>query len=141
MSWAFSEMTMADYNAVIAFWNGQPGIVLNESDSREAIGMFLARNPGMSLVARDGAGRIVGAVMCGHDGRRGYLHHLCVAAQWRRKGLGRALVEACVRLLRAAGIDRCNAVLLADNEQGRRFWRAAGFEHRVELALLQYRVR
>jgi len=66
-------------------------------------------------------------VLCGHDGRRGYLHHLAVDADFRRNGLGRALVDRCLEELKAAGIDRCNIFLYADNEPGERFWKSTGW--------------
>ena len=69
-------MTMADYPAVRSLWERTEGMGLNESDTPEAIAMFLERNPGLSLVIDSPDGEIVGAVLCGHDGRRGYLHHL-----------------------------------------------------------------
>src|SRR6185295_720662 len=94
----------ADYDAVVEFWCRQEGIGLNESDECEPIARFLARNPGMSFVARDPAGNVIAAVLCGHDGRRGYLHHLAVDLQHRRNGLGTALVERCLAQLAAVGI-------------------------------------
>ena len=109
---------------------------LNESDSREAVGSFLRRNPGLSQVAVSG-GRVIATVLCGHDGRRGYLHHLAVARRWRRKGLGRALVAACLERLHDAGIPKCNLFLYASNRPGRAFWRRLGWNVRSDLRLVQ----
>jgi N-acetylglutamate synthase len=81
--------------------------------------------------------RIIGAVLCGHDGRRGYLHHLAVAAACRRKGIGRALVEACLTGLGSVGIPKCNIFLLADNELGKTFWTHNGWNDRCDLKVLQ----
>ena len=100
-----------------------PGVGLNEGDDPAGLRAFLARNPGLSLVAQDGT-RIVAAVLCGHDGRRGYLYHLAVANDYRRRGLGTSLVERCSALA-AAGIPKCTIVLYADNESGERFCAAA----------------
>lgn len=119
--------TLADYDEVIAFWKGQEGIDLNESDEREALGRFFERNAGMSLVARNGAGEVVGAILCGHDGRRGYLHHLAVDRAWRRKGVGREMVERCLAALGAAGIPKCTIFLLDGNDAGRAFWGRMGY--------------
>ncbi|MEX0586364.1 MAG: hypothetical protein WD176_06955, partial [Pirellulales bacterium] len=80
-SYAISPMLATDYDEVVALWEATEGVGLNESDSRENIARFLARNPGLSMVARVG-GQIGGAVLCGHDGRRGYLHHLAVGKQF-----------------------------------------------------------
>ena len=101
--WRLRVMTPADYDAVIALWRGCEGIGLTESDTRPAIAAYLARNPDMSFVAEAG-GRLVGAVLGGHDGRRGYLHHLAVDPAWRRRGLGRELTDAVLARLRAEGM-------------------------------------
>ncbi len=84
----YAPMTVADYEAVSALWRVTPGLGLGASDAREPIGRYLERNPGSSFVARI-AGEVVGAVLCGHDGRRGYLHHLAVAVRCRGRGVGR----------------------------------------------------
>jgi putative acetyltransferase len=126
-------MTLADHDEVIALWRATEGIGLTVSDEREAIGAYLTRNPGMSFVAVAG-GRIVGAVLGGHDGRRGYLHHLAVTPTWRRRGIGRALVEAA---LKAAGMLKCNLFLYAHNESGQTFWEKQGWAAREDLVLVQ----
>jgi len=129
-------MTGADYDEVVAFWLAQPGVGLNESDEREPVLAFLARNPGLSVVVRD-EGLVVAAVLCGHDGRRGYLHHLAVAPTHRGRGLGRRLVDGCLRQLQASGIPKCNVFLFVDNDEGRRFWQAVGFAQRADLRVMQ----
>jgi putative acetyltransferase len=123
---AFSAMGIGDYDEVVAFWRGQEGIGLNESDEREPVRKFLERNAGLSLVARR-EGKIVAAALCGHDGRRGYLHHVAVLPELRRKGLGKEIVERCVAKLRAEGIVKCNVFLFDDNVEGMKFWEAMGY--------------
>ena len=123
-----SHLTMSDYDQAVAFWRSQTGIALNESDEREPMTRFLQRNPGMSLIARTPSGTIIAAVLCGHDGRRGYLHHLAVDPAHRRQGLGRALVERCLAKLAAAGIPKCNIFLFTDNIEGRKFWEKLGYK-------------
>lgn len=81
----------------------------------------------MSAGACDGAGRVVGAVLCGHDGRRGHLHHLAVTRSLRRTGIGAALVAHCFARLAEARIPKCNIFLYPDNTQGETFWRHAGW--------------
>jgi len=129
-------MTPADYDAVLALWQSSEGIGLNESDTREAIAAYLARNPGFSLVAET-EGVIVGALLCGHDGRRGYLHHLAVASPHRRRGLGRTLVGESLARLRAQGITKCNIFLFANNAAGRAFWLREGWAPREDLVVVQ----
>ncbi|HTY86841.1 MAG TPA: GNAT family N-acetyltransferase [Candidatus Acidoferrum sp.] len=127
---------ISDYDAVLALWQGTKGVGLNESDTRPAIMAYLQRNPRLSFVAEQ-RGRIIGAVLGGHDGRRGYLHHLAVASGHRRCGLGRRLVEACLAKLRRAGIPKCNIFIFATNAAGMRFWKQNGWRLRKELRLMQ----
>src|SRR6516164_621735 len=99
-------MMLADFEQVIDLWQNTEGVGMNESDSRPNIESYLKRNPGMSFVARNGE-QLVGAVLCGHDGRRGYLHHLAVARSHRGRKIGKQLVEACLSRLAADGILKC----------------------------------
>jgi ribosomal protein S18 acetylase RimI-like enzyme len=129
-------LRITDYAAVHALWRRTEGMGLGESDERKAVGRFLERNPGLSLVATC-KNRVIAAVLCGHDGRRGYLHHLAVARKWRRKGVGRALVADCLERLRAEGIPKCNLFLFSANASGREFWRHLGWNVRNDLRLVQ----
>jgi putative acetyltransferase len=121
-----AEMTGDDYEAVIALWRSTEGLLLNDADEKARIFAYLKRNPGLSFVAKS-KDQIAGAVLCGHDGRRGYLHHLAVRADCRRKGIGRTLVERSLAALGRQGIARCNIFVLTDNEEGSRFWRRNGW--------------
>src|SRR5262245_42736485 len=120
------EFLPIDLDAAIDLWSTSDGIGLNESDTRDALLRFLARNPGMSAVALDTA-HVVGAILCGHDGRRGTIHHLAVASAYRRRGVGSELVSYTLRRLHEADIPRCNLFLYDDNEVGRRFWEHHGW--------------
>ena len=135
------EMRAADYGEVLDLWRSCDGIGLSDSDSREAIAAYLARNPGMSAVATEKGGRLVGAVLCGDDGRRGYLHHLAVSPEARGRGIAAALLEHCFERLGARGIPKCNIFLFGDNEAGREFWIHAGWSSRPDLEVLQKLVR
>jgi len=136
MSIQIAEMKRSDCEEVINFWRGQDGVGLNESDTPDAIAQYLDRNAGMSVVGRDGD-RVVAAVLCGHDGRRGYLHHLAVDAAYRRQGIGNRMVQQCIDRLRQQGIPKCNIFLFADNTDGEGFWLAAGFKDRTDLKVMQ----
>ena len=128
-----------DYDAVLSLWRRSEGVGLNESDTRAAIAAFLRRNPRLSFIAEK-QGRIIGAVLCGHDGRRGYLHHLAVARRFRQRGIGRELVAACQAKLSQAGIQKCNIFIFASNASGRQFWTNNGWKLRTELRLMQIRL-
>ncbi len=135
------EMTPADYDDAITLWKATEGIGLSAADSAEAIAGYLARNPGMSFVARAEDRTLAGAVLCGHDGRRGYLHHLAVRADCRGQGLGRRLSERCLAALRAAGIDKCHLFVKSDNPAGEAFWEKTGWYERTDLVLMSIDIR
>lgn len=128
-------MSEADYDAVLALWRATPGIGLSEADERPNIASFLARNRGLSFVA-EADGRLAGAVLGGTDGRRGYLHHLAVAPDHRRAGVGSSLVARALEALRARGLRRCHIFVMAGNAEGRRFWERTGWFRRDDLVVM-----
>jgi len=129
-------MKPSDYAAVSRLWRNSEGIGLNESDTRANIAIFLKRNPNMSFVARKSR-TIIGAVLCGHDGRRGYLHHLAVAKNHRGNGIGKKLVEASFSALARAGITRCNIYLINTNTSGEAFWKHNNWKKLDDVQVLQ----
>ena len=120
-----TEMTIDVYDELLAFWQTMPGLYLEE-DSREELEPYLRRNPGLSYVATD-IGRIVGTVKCGQDGRRGYLHHLAVAPEYRRTGIARTLVERALASLAEQGIRKCNAFVYESNTAALSYWKHMGW--------------
>ena len=129
------EMTIQDYGAVIVLWQSVEGVGLSDADAREPIARYLEHNPGLSFTAWDGD-VLVGAVLCGHDGRRGYVHHLTVRESHRRQGIGKALVERCLAALKAEGIDKCHLFVFAVNEDAIGFWKSIGWTQRVDLVVM-----
>lgn len=128
------EMLSDDIGRALAFWRGTPGMGLRSLDDTEAgIAAFLRRNPGLSFVAETDDGVLVGAILCGHDGRRGSLYHLAVAQAARGQGVGRALAEAALDALRGEGIKKASLVVFRNNENGNAFWEAIGFRSRDDL--------
>lgn len=126
-------MRPEDYDAVYPLWLGCTGMGLNDvDDSREGIGRYLRRNPETCFVAEDD-GAIVGAVLAGHDGRRGHINHLAVASAYRRRGLGRALVETALDALSRQGITKVNLTVFDANAEGNAFWERLGFTTRPDL--------
>jgi ribosomal protein S18 acetylase RimI-like enzyme len=126
------EMTMDDCEAAYALWEASLTSVRDIDDSPEMIRRFLRRNPGLSVVAEEGDA-VIGSILCGHDGRRGCLYHVAVDAAYRRGGVGRAMVRACLEALRAEGIQKCALVAYTQNEAGNAFWERLGFEARKDL--------
>jgi len=126
-------MTIDDYDAAHRLWASTPGVGMRSmDDSREGIARFLARNPLSSFVATE-AEEVLGTILCGHDGRRGYIYHAMVADAHRRRGIGKRLVEAGLRALRADGVTRAALVAFQDNAKGNAFWEAMGFSRRNDL--------
>jgi len=127
------EMGIEDYDAFFALWQESEGLALkSEEDSRKSIKRFLKRNPSLSFAAMD-KGQLVGAALCGHDGRHGYIHNLAVRKSHRRQGIGRSLVGRCMYALTGIGIHRCCLFVLGDNQAGITFWEKLGWQQRVEM--------
>jgi len=128
-------MESDDLDSVIQLWRGTEGLTMRDVDSPHDLERFLELNPGLSFVARVG-GEIRGAVICGHDTRRGYLHHLAVDPRERRRGIGTALVDHCLAGLREAGIGKCHLFVLVDNAAATAFWKRNGWNERSDLRMM-----
>jgi len=141
MKFKIRKMLIGDYSGVFSLWKNMTGIGLDGlCDSRQGIRDYLRRNPGLSFVACDGK-KIVGAVLSGHDGRRGCLHHLAVAGSHRKLGIGKALVEHCLKGLAGQNIPKCNIFLFRSNAIGRSFWKHNGWNLRTDLSIMQKGIR
>ena len=126
------QMTINDYDALYAIWTACGNGLNNLDDSREGIEKYLRRNPTTSFVAEDG-GVIAGAVLCGHDGRRGYIQHMSVSPLYRRRGIGKRLLDAALAALKAEGINKTALVAFRKNALGNAFWESMGFGLREDL--------
>ncbi|MFJ2682402.1 GNAT family N-acetyltransferase [Pseudomonas sp. NPDC087342] len=125
-------MTLDDYEAVIDLMKRTPGVSFRDADSRESTAKYLERNPGLSFVA-EVEGVIGACVMCGHDGRRGYLQHLVVLPQHRRQGIANALVARCLSSLEALGILKCHLDVFKTNEAAAKYWHSQGWQLRTDI--------
>ncbi len=135
MSVEIKPFTIDAYAQVCGLWQKCEGVGLSDADSREGVAAYLERNPGLSFVATNDA-TVVGAILCGHDGRRGYLNHLAVREDWRRHSIGRRLVESCLAALRRVGIQKCHIFVYNQNEAGFKFWKSLGWTPRGDLSLI-----
>lgn len=131
-------LAIADLEAVRALWARTEGLGNTPGDDVASLARFLARNPGLSQVAL-ARGEAVGALLCGHDGRRGFLYRLAVHPAHRRHGLARSMVERALAGLRAEGIERCLAFVLDSNAGAARFWTGIGAERHADLAVFSLR--
>ena len=126
-------MTMDDYEEVYALWKTIKGFSMRSiDDSREGVERFLKRNPTTSVVATLG-GKIVGAILCGHDGRRGCLYHVCVDAAYRMHGIGKKMVVFCMQALKKEQINKVSLIAFTRNDLGNAFWKTIGWTKREDL--------
>ena len=126
-------MTIEDYEQVRNLWMQIKGFAIRSiDDSREGVLRFLERNPNTSVVAEEN-GVIVGAILCGHDGRRGCLYHVCVAPDYRRRGIGKAMVVFCMDALKREHINKVSLIAFTKNDIGNAFWHNVGWVQREDL--------
>jgi ribosomal protein S18 acetylase RimI-like enzyme len=131
----YFELKITDYQNVISLWKSCEGIGLSNADSTDSLQAYLRRNPGTSFVAKH-QNEIIGAVLCGHDGRRGYLHHLAVQPAYRNQGIGRSLVERCVVALQQIEIQKCHLFIFNSNIAGIQFWEKIRWSPRNDLGIV-----
>lgn len=126
-------MTIDDYDSVYELWMSIKGFGIRSlDDSREGVGKFLKRNPTTSMVAVEDQ-KIVGAILCGHDGRRGCMYHVCVHEDYRMQGIGKAMAAKAMEALREEGISKVSLIAFKRNEVGNSFWKGVGWEFREDL--------
>ncbi|MCR5488215.1 MAG: GNAT family N-acetyltransferase [Lachnospiraceae bacterium] len=127
------EMRLEDYDRVRELWLTIRGFAIRSlDDSREGVEKFLNRNPGISVVAEED-GQIVGAILCGHDGRRATLYHVCVREEYRKRGIGKAMVVRCMEKLNQEGINKVALIAFTRNDVGNAFWKGIGWTERQDL--------
>ena len=123
---------MDDYSEAYDLWIICGNGLNDKDDSPEGIEKYLKRNPSTSFVATCD-GKVVGVILCGHDGRRGIIQHACVSPDYRRLGIGNKLVELALEALKEEGINKVLLVAFKKNEGGNAFWEAQGFTLREDL--------
>jgi ribosomal protein S18 acetylase RimI-like enzyme len=134
MNMTIRPMTLADYDAVYALWMSCRNMGFNNlDDSREGIARLLRRNPTTSFVAVEDD-RLAGVILAGQDGRRGYIYHMAVAEDFRRRGVATALLDRCLEALRAEGINKVALLVFRYNDAGNAFWEKQGFTERKDVA-------
>ena len=127
------KMTIDDYEEVYRLWSGIRGFAMRSlDDSREGVQRFLERNPETSVVAVED-GRIAGAILCGHDGRRGCMYHVCVHEDYRMRGIGKAMVVHAMEALKKEKISKVSLIAFTENDVGNAFWRRIGWTKREDL--------
>jgi ribosomal protein S18 acetylase RimI-like enzyme len=130
-------MVISDYEKVTSLWQEAEGIKLRDADSYDGIQKYLHRNPGLSFVAVEN-GNIVGTIMSGHDGKRGYIQHLAVVPSQRRSGIGSELLSLCIQALRKEGILKSHIHVLSGNELAKYYWSNRGWVKRTDIEVYSY---
>ena len=126
-------MTIEDYEGVYALWKKIKGFGIRSiDDSKEGVARFLKRNPTTSVVAEKD-GRIVGSILCGDDGRRGCLYHVCVDEDYRRHGIGKRMVVFAMKALKEEKINKVSLIAFTENDIGNAFWNTIGWTERLDL--------
>ena len=126
-------MTMEDYDSVRKLWMSITGFGIRSiDDSREGVERFLRRNPATSVVAVED-GKVVGSILCGHDGRRGCFYHVCVHKDYRQRGIGKAMAVSAMEALRKEEINKVSLIAVKKNEVGNSFWKGVGWTFREDL--------
>ena len=126
-------MTIEDYEGVYALWKKIKGFGIRSiDDSKEGVARFLKRNPTTSVVAEKD-GRIVGSILCGHDGRRGCLYHVCVDEDYSRHGIGKRMVVFAMKALKEEKINKVSLIAFTENDIGNAFWNTIGWTERLDL--------
>ncbi len=126
-------MTIEDYDGVHALWMSIKGFAIRSiDDSRVGVERFLRRNPSTSVVAIE-EGKVVGSILCGHDGRRGCLYHVCVHKDYRMRGIGKAMVVFAMNALKEEQISKVSLIAFTQNDIGNAFWNRIGWTRRPDL--------
>lgn len=126
-------MTAKDYDQVRALWRKISGFgIRSMDDSREGVERFLERNPDCSVVAERN-GEIIGSILCGHDGRRGCLYHVCVHPDYRKQGIGKNMVVFAMQALKREKINKVCLIAFTVNDIGNAFWKEIGWTKREDL--------
>jgi N-acetylglutamate synthase len=126
------ELTIDRYDEVLELMKRTPGVIVREVDSKEVTRRYLERNPGLSFIAEE-SGRVIGCAMCGHDGRRGYLQHVLVAPDYRRRGVASELVTQCLDRLEEIGILKTHIDVFVSNELANDYWTKRGWQRRDDI--------
>lgn len=133
-------MSIEDYDEVYRLWKNTEGVGLRSlDDSQEGIRNFLQRNPSTNFIAQENH-EIIGVILCGQDGRRGYIYHTTVKENYRGQGVGKALVSAVIAALKKEGINKVALVAFAANESGNKFWESLGFAQRNDLVYRDFNI-
>ena len=131
----FREMIITDYENAIALWRSLPGIGLSSADEKSEIAKFLNKNPTSCWIAEHDS-KLVGTILGGSDGRRGYIYHLAVNQSFQNQRVGKSLLQRCLQTFRKIGIQKCHLLVIPDNTDGIAFWKHARWVLRDDVLVM-----
>jgi len=135
MAATIRKMQIADYEQALALWQRTPGMGISAADEKDEIQKFLKKNSSLCYAAF-AEDMLVGTILCGEDGRRGYLYHLAVDVNYQKSGIGKSLVQKSLQALQELGIQKCHLFVIADNTSGISFWEHTGWEVRNDIEVM-----
>ena len=133
-------MHTSDYEQALQLWQSLPGIGLSSADEKDNICGFLQKNPSTCFAALKN-GNLIGTVLGGSDGRRGYIHHLAVQKSEQNKGIGKKLVDLCLNEFKKSGIQKCHIFVISDNAEGITFWKKIGWQLRNDILVMSKEIK
>jgi ribosomal protein S18 acetylase RimI-like enzyme len=137
LDYEIREFTIEYYDEAFSLWKDLEGISLSEADSFDGIQSYLVRNPGLSFIALQDE-KLIGTILCGHDGRRGYIHHLAVSKEFQKMGIGRSLAKKSLSAIKTIGIQKCHLFVVSDNFHAQKFWEQTGWLKREDIIIMSY---
>lgn len=135
MNFRIFPMKISHYEQALALWKSLPGLGLSRADEKNEIQIFLTINPSTCFVAKKEK-RVIGTILGGSDGRRGYIYHLAVESNEQHKGIGKELVWTCLNAFKEIGIQKCHIFVISDNDEGIEFWKNVGWELRGDILIM-----
>jgi|SRR4030095_930470 N-acetylglutamate synthase len=130
----FEEMNPGHFEEAKQLWAETEGMELTVGDSKQSLEKYLSRNPAMSFICRDSQNEnLLGTILCGHDGRRGFIYHVAVDKNYRRKNIAKQLVDLSLKALKKSGIERCSLMVKTTNNDAYSFWEKMGWRGRTDL--------
>ena len=135
MHYSICAMDIKHYEQALELWQSLPGLGLSGADEKDQIHGFLRKNPTTCFVAQK-ENRLIGTILGGSDGRRGYIYHLAVNSSEQNKGIGKKLVDTCLSELKKNGIQKCHIFVISDNEEGIAFWENVGWQLRGDILIM-----
>ena len=133
----YRTMALSDYNSIIALWKNAEGVKMRDADSMEGIAKYLLRNPNLSFIA-EVDGILVGTIMAGHDGKRGYIQHLAVSNHHRKQGIATKLISLCLFALKSEGILKSHIHVLSNNTSAKSYWINRGWQKRDDIDVYSF---